>query len=286
MSQIYTLFLLLSSLLIACTIGAPPKQQQNSVSAFMISHDSRDKVTVQLEGEAIFATCRLDYDTSLEAKKEQKIEYLPATTVIEQMTKKYGCLPYNHGIFTYEICLGERVAQRADNGDVYTLGVYDAHADSSLHTQSYIKGTFCEAAHTDRKTIVEFVCADKVQVQQITEPAVCQYKITLGVPEVCGHPEFTASTSQVEAWVLEISETDEGSVICQAYNNGLYAMGTLTFSTFSLTVTSADYTLVKSIVRNDNRKITDKKAVQEVESPPGVFLRSKQQVDYAKIVVK
>lgn len=256
------------------------------VQTFVIDSGSKDTKTVHLIGEAVSTSCEFKYDTSVQDTSSKKKDYTPAATLLAQMSKKYGCLQYNHDIFKYQVCLGDEITQSA-NEEKYSLGKYEKSTEGHSSNQLFTKGSFCEVAHTDRKTIVEFACADKASVQSISEHAVCQYKIIVGVPEVCGHPQFVpTSSAKEEAWVLEISETDEGAVICQAYNNGYDAMSSVKFSVFSLSITTEDYALVKHVVREKNRKDVSTSVLQKSSSPAGISIRSPQQVDYAKIVAE
>jgi hypothetical protein len=43
-------------------------------------------------------------------------------------------------------------------------------------------------------------------VNSVMENALCQYRIVVGVPEVCGHPQFSGVVDKPETWVLELTE--------------------------------------------------------------------------------
>jgi hypothetical protein len=241
-------------LILFVTIGCILAELQAHVSTFVIDAGSKNEVTAELSGESVSAICKLEYDTNIAKQKDETKEWPPAITLIDQMSKKYGCMVYEEGMFKYEVCLGEDIRQTATNDDRYSLGKYEKVVEGFTYTQTYTKGTYCEAAHTDRKSVVEFVCGEQVHVNSVAEHAVCQYRIILAVPEVCGHPQFSGTINKPETWVLELSETDEGAVMCQAYNNGLDTVGTLTFQTFTLSIDTTGYSLSSYVVRNMGRK--------------------------------
>ena len=51
-----------------------------------------------------------------------------------------------------------------------------------------------------------FLSYVQVSIHSISENAVCQYRVVVGVPEVCGHPQFSGVVNKPETWVLELSE--------------------------------------------------------------------------------
>lgn len=274
----------LSLFCIICSSYAAKTEVKGPVKTFIIESGSSNTISVKLEGEAISTGCEFKYDTSAGDDKTKK-DYTPAPALISQMSKKYGCLSYKHDIFTYEICLEGEIHQRA-NTDDNSLGKYEKLNEGYTFSQSYVKGTFCEVAHIDRKSVIEFTCADRPNVVSISEPQTCQYKIIIGVPDVCGHPQFQAvSGTKAEAWVLEVSETDEGSIICQVYNNGLDQIDQTTFSSFQLSLTTGDYDLVKHSIRR-NRKLVDSTSFTKTTSPAGISIIKPQQIDFAKIVAE
>jgi hypothetical protein len=46
----------------------------------------------------------------------------------------------------------------------------------------------------------------QLAIESVNEPATCKYTIVVQLPEVCGHPAFSAasSTTQEQAWLLEL----------------------------------------------------------------------------------
>jgi len=271
---------LLCLVLLGSSHGASPPPP--SVSTFVIQPNSQETVTVgMVNSDGNSVGCKLEYDTSAVSNSEKKYE--PADKLIKQITKKYNCLSTNLGIFTYSVCLGSKIEQKADNGDSYILGQFSNVEESHKPVQQYTEGTYCEAARASRRTVVEFACSEQARVMSIDENAVCQYRIIVGVPEVCGHPGFSA-VSKLESWLVEISETDTGEMICQAYNNGYDVIATTTFSKFSLSFTSANNHLAKYVVRRKNRQPVDGVSVEM--SPARVTVQERTQVDYAKIVAE
>lgn len=55
----------------------------------------------------------------------------------------------------------------------------------------------------ERTTVLTY---SQAHVNSISEHAVCQYRVILGVPEVCGHPQFSGVFHKPETWVLELTE--------------------------------------------------------------------------------
>jgi len=206
---------------------------------------------------------------------------------MKQINSKYGCVSYTEGIFTYKVCLGESIQQIADSGDTYSLGSIDRIVDGTRAVQTYKDGTMCEAAHANRKSTIEFTCGEhkEARVLGINEHSVCQYRFTIGVREVCGHPQF-ATVSKVESWLLELAEADDGSVICQTYNNGFDVVGSTTFSKFSLAFTSSSLELAQHVVRQKNRRAVADADLHTQASPGLVATQKSTQIDFAKIVGK
>jgi len=255
-----------------------------SVSTFVVPANVQESISVSMvNSDGITVGCKLDYDTSTLSGEESK-KFEPVEKLISQITKKYGCLTRSMSIFTYTVCLGDKVEQTADNGDTYSLGKYTA-SEGSKSLQQYNDGTFCEAAHSARKSVVEFACAEsKARIVSIEESAVCQYRITVGAPEVCGHPGFSV-VSKVESWLLEISETDTGEMICQAYNNGFDVIGNVQFSKFSLACTGgATDDLAKVVIRRKNRQPVARDALRI--DGARVATQERMQIEYAKIVAE
>jgi hypothetical protein len=253
-----------------------------SVSTFIINPNFKDTISVQLEDTyGTTVGCKLDYDTSATTDSSKK--YSPASEVVDQITKKYDCLTLGMGIFKYKVCLGKSVDQVADNGDTYSLGKYEGKNDGSKPTQAYSDGTFCQPAQAARRSVVEFSCSErKPQIMSIDEPSTCVYRIIIGVPEVCGHPQFQA-VSKVESWVLEVQESNAGEFICQAYNNGYDVIGTTSFTKFVLAFTN-DLTLTKHTVRGKNRRTVDEESINVADT--GISINDRVQIDYAKIVAE
>jgi len=275
---------LLCLVLLGTSHGDKPKPAPSSVSTFVLHPNVQDVVTVSIvNSDGISVDCKLEYDTS--TVSDTKKEHAPVDQLLKTLNKKYGCLPYTAGIFKYEICLGERIDQIADNGDRYSLGKFSAFEEGFKSVQVYKDGTFCEVAHTARKSVIEFSCADPARVMTLDEHATCQYRIIVGVPEVCGHPGFSV-VSKLESWLLEISETDSGAMICQAYNNGFDVVGTVSFSKFSLELKDPSLDLSKYIVRKKNRKVVAAESLTVQTSPPKVKIQERAQIDYAKIVAE
>jgi len=284
MSQIM-LFTLLCLALLSTSVAREPKfHPPPPVSTFVLQPNVQESIAVGLvTSDGITLDCKLDYDTS--TVSDAKKVYEPVNQLLKKMNTKYGCLPYTAGIFQYEICLGDRIDQVADNGDRYSLGKFIAFEDGFKSVQLYKDGTFCEAAHAARKSVVEFSCSDKARVMSIDEHATCQYRVLVGVPEVCGHPGFS-SVSKLESWLLEIFETDTGEIICQAYNNGFDVVGTASFSQFSLALSNPSFALTKHTVRRKNRRVADEDNLIIDVSPARVQTQERMQIDYAKIVAE
>eukprot|EP00026_Physarum_polycephalum_P014696 Phypoly_transcript_15242.p1 GENE.Phypoly_transcript_15242~~Phypoly_transcript_15242.p1 ORF type:complete len:287 (+),score=33.54 Phypoly_transcript_15242:69-929(+) len=278
--------LLIVVLFVVGLTGAPVSNLPAHVSTFVVAPGTKERFSVQLDAASVSATCKLEYDTSVLEETETGKTWPSADKVLDQMNRQYGCIRHEAGAFIYEVCLGEEVRQVANNGDVYTLGKYDRVVEGSSYTQLYTKGTFCEAAHTDRKVILEFTCADEAAVNSVSEHALCQYRIVVGAPEVCGHPQFSGVTSKAETWVLELTETDEGSVICQAYNNGLDAVGTTNFQAFTLSIDSPNYSMTNYVIRNKGRKAAPESELIKKLAPASLSIRKRMQIDYAKIVAE
>lgn len=255
----------------------------SSVSTFIISPNFKESISVKLEDTyGVTVGCKLDYDTSAASDTTKK--FLPAKELVEQITTKYDCLTLGMGIFKYKICLGKNIDQIADNGDTYSLGKYEGMTEGTKATQSYSDGTFCQPVQAPRRSVVEFTCAErKAQVMSIDEPSTCVYRIILGVPEVCGHPQFQA-VSKVESWVLEVQESNAGEFVCQAYNNGFDVIGTTAFTKFALAFTNNDITVTKHTVRGKNRVQVDESSLDVTDS--GVSVNERVQIDYAKIVAE
>lgn len=280
------LFSLFSFFCIISICNAASKvKPEGPVQTFVIDGGAASTIAVKLEGDAIITSCELKFDTSV-ATVEKKKDYILAPTLIAQMSAKYGCLEYKQDIFTYNVCLEGEISQSADNNEKYSLGKYEELKQGHAFNQVYTKGTFCEVAHIERKSLVEFTCADSVSVITISENSKCQYRVTIGTPDVCGHPQFVITSTKAESWVLEISETDEGTVMCQAYNNGYDNIGTITFSIFDLSLSTGSYDLIKQTVRSKNRQLVDNAVIEETVSPARVSITKPQQIDYAKIVAE
>jgi len=252
------------------------------VSTFVILPNTKQSISVDvLTSGGVLVECRFDYDTSVGGQKQNSV---PVNILVPQMNKKIGCLRFTKEIFYYKICLGGAIEQTAENGDTYTLGKYENIVEGFKTIQTYVGGTFCEAAHAARKAVVEFTCSETVQVTSIDEFAVCQYRVIIGTPDVCGHPQFSV-TSRVESWMLEIAETDEGSVVCQAHNNGFDVVAMTPFHGFSLAFTNP-LMLSSYVVRKKNRKMIEEEKLTIDVSPARVRATEQLQVDFIKIVAE
>jgi len=260
--------------------SAIPSAIPSSVSTFVIDVNAKQTHSVNLVTAAGTSIgCKLEYDTSLSGPAKT---FLSASEVVEKINQ-HGCLSIAQGIFTFKVCPGDKIEQSA-NGDTYSLGKYSGLSVGVKTYQEYEDGTFCDAAHASRRSIVEFVCVmGKPLVLSIEEWSVCRYRIVIGTQEVCGHPQF-AAVEKVESWVLELVETDEGAVMCQAYNNGFDVVGSISFNKFSLALTNTNMVLTKYVVRYDNRKIINNVKVDA--SPARVQLQTRTSVDFAKIVAE
>jgi len=215
-------------------------------------------------------TCEFTYDSQQRAEKPVAKE-VNVYTLITQITKKYQCLNYRSGIFQYEVCLGGEIKQSANN-EHYSLGRYEKFVEGvKTPQQLYLGGTNCDAAgNAPRESIVEFTCSQEARVVGISEPSTCKYTVTVGVPEVCGHSAFVASTASFETWVLEVSEMEDGGYICQVFNNGFDAQDTVPFSTFKLGFKNSELTLSDSLARTANRRLIDKSLLVSEDTPPSI----------------
>jgi len=279
-SALLLLFLTMIGL-IAPSMGA----LVDSVSTFVINADTKDTVSAKMiNSDGISVGCKFQYDTSASLTNAEPKQFLPVEDLLVLINDKYKCLSRTYGIFEYQVCLGARIAQRADNGEAYSLGEFQKSTPKGI--EHFGEGSFCEASKTKRKSIVQFTCAQQAGIVSLDEPAVCSYEITIGVPEVCGHPKFSVKSKQ-ESWLLEISETDDGAVICHAYNNGFDSIGTTTFSSFSLTLTNSEYTLQQYAVRSQNRKNVPAENLKLFSSPPRIESNSGGvQATYVKLVAQ
>lgn len=284
-SELVAKLSLLLIVIVGYAYGASQSALQTHVSTFVIEPGTKNKISVQLVAESVSATCKLEYDTTVVEEKTITKDWTPADILIGQISRKYKCLDTSVGQFSYEICLGDEIKQKEVH-DAYSLGKYEKVIEGAAYTQLYTKGTFCDASHSERKSVVEFACANTASIMNFFENAVCQYRFIVGVPEVCGHPQFSRSDNKPETWVLELTETDEGGVICQAYNNGYDSIGTLTFQAFDLSISTADYSLTNYVFRDNKRKAVANVDLQRQKSPAGVAIRKREQLDYAKIVAE
>jgi len=229
--------------------------------------------------------CKFDYDTNAHDKPSKTVNILSVAEIMTQISK-YGCLVFNKDIFHFEVCLGDEIKQSA-NDEYYTLGKYEKYTEGLKVQQLYTGGTLCDATRLPRKSNVEFTCRDdKPQVVSVDEYQTCQYKIVVGIPDVCGHPSFMEKFSEVETWVLELSETDEGEFICQVYNNGLDILDSNHFSEFKLEFTSKHLSLSSYGMRRANRAKVDEHNIKTQTTPPSLQATVDHSVQYAFIASK
>jgi hypothetical protein len=141
-----------------------------------------------------------------------------------------GCVYSHTGWWTYEVCYGETITQyHVDHpyvADAVSLGVFDEGATAAaveprvpyLDAQdmlpgmvkraryfqlSYTGGAYCEGVkdgeapnksgrRVARRSTVQYACSpDGLEHVMVREPSTCKYVITVFLPAMCSHAQFT-----------------------------------------------------------------------------------------------
>lgn len=138
-----------------------------------------------------------------------------------------GCVYAHKGWWTYEICYGETITQyhveHPETTDTSSLGVFDGVATAAavlpkvpfLNSQDrlpgltmrvqyfalkYNGGTYCEGVRNAegvkkrvaRTSTVQYACSpDGLEHVLVREPSTCTYVITVYLPAMCAHPQFS-----------------------------------------------------------------------------------------------
>ena len=134
------------------------------------------------------------------------------------------CIRKTIGYWKYELCFEGEIKQ-SHSRDSNSLGTYSGF-EGNEHL--YTSGTPCDGLAEARQSRVEFVCDNELYIRSIEEVSQCTYKIIVGAPIVCGHPEFrgsneadtSSSGGTAEAWFMELVELDGGRVRCAAHYAG------------------------------------------------------------------
>jgi len=163
--------------------------------------------------------------------------------VVLQIGVKYSgqCRESLHSGGNYEVCVSKQVRQVNPNQRTisFELGKFvSVEGEGSFVKQHYGNGALCPPSNNERKTSVTFACAPELQLLAIREPAICEYEIVLGVPDVCGHPKFLQvvqqnSPSKDQTWFLEIVEI-AGGTSCSISHNGYGSFDAIYVESFSL----------------------------------------------------
>ena len=120
---------------------------------------------------------------------------------------KDECVYKAEGWWTYEVCYGSHVRQfHADPKTQQVLAEFflgrESPSSSSSsspspplggrYSEEYVGGTVCDLTGKPRKTTVFFACSPSGlnSLSAVSEPATCEYTVTLSTPLLCAHDEY------------------------------------------------------------------------------------------------
>lgn len=137
--------------------------------------------------------------------------------------------------YTQDVCIRKSVKQ-SHGADIYTLGNY-ASTDMATSIDHFNQGTQCiiqGKPSQPREVDVKYACnsapSAQTVIHAIEEPKPCTYSVVIATPLVCSDPSFTVvvagapvavaevaeKTDGHEDWLLSISETIDGRLVCVA----------------------------------------------------------------------
>jgi hypothetical protein len=233
-------------------VGAiPSKPSDKNMAAFFVGPTETSSVTAILEQpEEDTIKCIFEYSTFPAEKKTEQVDKRTPQQILNKYITEAPCLRLTkeHG---YEVCIGQTIKQsvggfQQSNALIMSLGTFAKWENTE---QRYTSGdtTGCPGSKA-RSAVVAFVCASELRFLDVTEPTVCSYRLTIGVPEVCGNPLFSAPPINSETWFMEISRLQEadGLVTCTVYAAGFgqpSPVDSNLITDFSLRVEQGDYIL-------------------------------------------
>jgi hypothetical protein len=141
-----------------------------------------------------------------------------ARRVVEAL--RGSCLRKTAGVWSYEVCLGASAKQIRGASERFDLGRYSGPTE--VFSQAYDDGTPCSDV-VRRSSTVRFACADELALLSVTEPSMCRYVFSVGVPQLCGiraaaavaqESAIAAAADDTEPWVLLASLSDNGVATC------------------------------------------------------------------------
>jgi len=274
---------------------------RDSVQTFYVSPETKGSYTVWLQNAQKRTSCTFEFDTTSEMKKvETKKDWLSPEATIENAIKPLKnskkCVQRIAGQWTYKICFGEIVTQ-SEPGSLFELGTYVGYEKTTLPNgksvvvQSYKQGTLCNEQFP-RSSAVQFTCGSAVEIANIEEPSICQYRFTVTLPEVCGHPDFEGITvrgpGKEQAWFLEIDElldtaTSSKIPVCSVQHSGYHNIDPMYFSSFILAF-DQDTTMHAYNARRPNRVPIDAAEIEVHVN--GIATQKRNPLQYASISAK
>jgi len=207
--------------------GIPALSSDQHVASFLVNPNERSSASVSMElDNKKTVTCTFDYSTfpAEAAKKQSKADKRRPEEILAAQTGV--CLKFDksHG---YEVCIGKEVRQAVGGWNqatpsVFSLGKF-SHWEEVQQKYSGGEGTGCPNEKA-RSSVVSFTCAVEARIVEVSEPETCVYHIVVGVPDVCGLPQFKATPPAVnlETWFLEIARLRENAdlVSCTVHATG------------------------------------------------------------------
>lgn len=233
-------------------------------------HSKSHTVSIVPKGKTSPVSCTFSYSISEQKQnggnvKLEKEEPTPSE-LVKTITAKYpNCFPYTREGWKYEICLGGRITQslantKSDDASLsFHLGTFGNSLDKS-NALVFDNGQLCSNNAPARKTFLQLTCGSSPQVISLEEPKTCVYRIRLELPDVCGHSGFAQEIDNnekdeggpEEAWILELVQTQEGSIACTAQHTGYGNLkGEIYFESFALSF--GDNVQVKGKARHSDR---------------------------------
>eukprot|EP01116_Phalansterium_solitarium_P024691 TRINITY_DN9114_c0_g1_i1.p1 TRINITY_DN9114_c0_g1~~TRINITY_DN9114_c0_g1_i1.p1 ORF type:complete len:311 (-),score=25.07 TRINITY_DN9114_c0_g1_i1:11-904(-) len=221
----------------------------SAMSPFFISPEGTGKQTVELvEGDSKFS-CTFSFDTTSEEAKPSKQTVSPVD-LVRSLQSKYDCLEKQHADWRYKVCLGGEITQfypqqanqapnpNAPAPEIYVLGKFDRNeqATGTKAVQTvYSDGTQCQQ-QGPRHTIVYYTCSAEPMLTTIEETQMCSYKIGVGLPEICSHPDFAQQVvaGNDEAWFVQLARMGDGRLECSVQHSGYGSIGRVALRSFSL----------------------------------------------------
>eukprot|EP01114_Cavostelium_apophysatum_P022669 TRINITY_DN827_c0_g1_i1.p1 TRINITY_DN827_c0_g1~~TRINITY_DN827_c0_g1_i1.p1 ORF type:complete len:306 (-),score=34.82 TRINITY_DN827_c0_g1_i1:1558-2424(-) len=242
------------------------------IRTFFVQEDERSSYSV---GDPDSDQCTFTFSTRTPTESEEKKNTQDPEDFIKTVMENNAdlCLQGERSGWHFKVCLGKGIVQTLPGSEVkHSLGEFkNIQKKNGEVIQSYEGGDPSDCGDKARSSAVKFACAATPGVYHVNEPQVCFYELTIGLPEICAHPDFTVlSTSNSgtteQPWLLELVKFEgSGAVQCTARHSGYGNWDERAFATASLVLKTTGEGTLETEAREHDRAVIPAKSLSPVE---------------------